>query len=89
VSVQQKSGKEVFSDVARVSVYAPLSIHPPSLVLAPGAKYLVSSFSLKLLINFGSVSCCCLMEFQINARDLTELCSDLVPSIHTMAMRTN
>lgn len=41
VSVLQKYGKEVFSDFARVSVYAPLSIHPSSLVLAPGAKYML------------------------------------------------
>jgi hypothetical protein len=34
--VLQKYGKEAFSDFARVSVYAPLSIHPSSLVLAPG-----------------------------------------------------
>jgi nuclear pore complex protein Nup210 len=41
VSVQQHSGKKVVTDFARVSVYAPLSIHPSSLVLAPGAKYLL------------------------------------------------
>ncbi|KAG0553510.1 hypothetical protein KC19_12G017200 [Ceratodon purpureus] len=41
VSVLQKHGKEVFSDFARISVYAPLSIHPSSLVLAPGAKYML------------------------------------------------
>lgn len=52
MSVQQKSGKEVISDAARVSVYAPLSIHPPSLVLAPGAKYLVSISSLDLRTSF-------------------------------------
>jgi nuclear pore complex protein Nup210 len=43
VSVQQHLGKKVVTDFARVSVYAPLSIHPSSLVLAPGAKYLVNA----------------------------------------------
>jgi nuclear pore complex protein Nup210 len=41
VSVQQHLGKKVVTDFARVSVYAPLSIHPSSLVLAPGAKYVL------------------------------------------------
>ncbi|CAK9273031.1 unnamed protein product [Sphagnum jensenii] len=41
VSVQQHSGKKVVTDFARVSVYAPLSIQPSSLVLAPGAKYVL------------------------------------------------
>lgn len=40
----QHNGKKVFSDFAQVSVYAPLSIHPSELVLAPGAKYMVILF---------------------------------------------
>lgn len=45
VSVEQHSGKEVLSDFARILVYAPLSIHPSSLVLAPGAKYVVTALT--------------------------------------------
>lgn len=41
VSIRQRSDKEVFSDVARILVYAPLSIRPSALALAPGAKYLL------------------------------------------------
>lgn len=41
VSVQKFSGHEVLSDYGRISVFAPLSIHPPSLVIAPGSQYVV------------------------------------------------
>ncbi|BBM97560.1 nuclear pore complex protein Nup210 [Marchantia polymorpha subsp. ruderalis] len=43
VSVQKFSGHEVLSDYGRISVFAPLSIHPPSLVIAPGSQYVLSA----------------------------------------------
>ncbi|CAI7843544.1 unnamed protein product [Closterium sp. NIES-54] len=35
------STRRVFSDAVRITVYAPLALHPPSLTLAPGASYMV------------------------------------------------
>ncbi|KAJ7521110.1 hypothetical protein O6H91_19G038600 [Diphasiastrum complanatum] len=43
VSARPRSGREVHSDIYRVSVYAPLSIHPSRLDLAPGARYVITT----------------------------------------------
>ncbi|CAI5934922.1 unnamed protein product [Closterium sp. NIES-65] len=37
------STRRVFSDAVRVTVYAPLALHPPSLTLAPGASYMLQA----------------------------------------------
>ncbi|CAI5489510.1 unnamed protein product [Closterium sp. Naga37s-1] len=35
--------RRVFSDAVRITVYAPLALHPPSLTLAPGASYMLQA----------------------------------------------
>ncbi|CAI7764759.1 unnamed protein product [Closterium sp. NIES-53] len=37
------STRRVFSDAVRITVYAPLALHPPSLTLAPGASYMLQA----------------------------------------------
>ncbi|GJP86474.1 hypothetical protein CLOP_g16499 [Closterium sp. NIES-67] len=37
------SSRRVFSDAIRITVYAPLALLPPALVLAPGASYLLQA----------------------------------------------
>jgi nuclear pore complex protein Nup210 len=41
VSIRSASGRTIESKFVRVSVYAPLSLHPPEIVLAPGADYAI------------------------------------------------
>lgn len=41
VSVRSASSRTIESKFVRVSVYAPLSLHPPEIVLAPGADYAI------------------------------------------------
>lgn len=41
VSVLPKFGHEILSELRKIEVYSPLSIHPEGLVLAPGARYTV------------------------------------------------
>lgn len=64
----QHNGKEVFSDFAQVSVYAPLSIHPSELVLAPGAKYMVILFPLSCLLPLARL--CVMLCFRCNVAEL-------------------
>ncbi|CAM6103477.1 unnamed protein product [Calypogeia fissa] len=43
VSVRRHTGQEILSDFGRVAVFAPISIHPRSLVIAAGGQYVLTA----------------------------------------------
>lgn len=45
VTVRQQNGDEVLSQMIKVEVYRELRLHPDYIYLAPGASYVVISFS--------------------------------------------
>uniref|UniRef100_A0A1D1XKT8 Nuclear pore membrane glycoprotein 210-like n=2 Tax=Anthurium amnicola TaxID=1678845 RepID=A0A1D1XKT8_9ARAE len=42
VGVRRRSGQEIYSQIIRVEVYAPLRIHPDYIFLVPGASYVLA-----------------------------------------------